>query len=146
MIETDLYAKPTDKHQYVQSKSNHPSTVKKSIPYGLGVRLKRICSNEDDYMKHRAELKKHLQKRGYSGKFIERRLERVDHLNREELLRKKAKPSEPEKRVPLVVTYAKQLPNIHSIVRKHTEKLYRSEKMKQVFQNVPMVAYKRDQI
>ena len=36
---TDMYSKPTDKHIYVDQKSNHPTSVKKAIPYGLGLRL-----------------------------------------------------------------------------------------------------------
>ncbi len=51
-ITTDLYSKPTDKHQYVQYDSDHPTNVKKAIPYGLGIRLKRICSDENKY-RHR---------------------------------------------------------------------------------------------
>ena len=48
-ITTDLYSKPTDKHQYVQYASDHPTNVKKAIPYGLGIRLRRICSDENKY-------------------------------------------------------------------------------------------------
>ena len=33
-ISTDVYCKPTDTHQYLDSKSCHPSHVKKGIPYG----------------------------------------------------------------------------------------------------------------
>ena len=43
-IETDLYCKPTDKHQYLLHSSSHPYHTKKSIPYSLALRLRRICS------------------------------------------------------------------------------------------------------
>ena len=33
VIETDLYTKPTDKHQYLFHTSCHPKGCKKSIPY-----------------------------------------------------------------------------------------------------------------
>ena len=88
-LTTDLYTKPTDKHIYVHSKSCHPKNVKKAIPYGLALRLRRICENEDDYQKHRQELKLQLRKRGYNGKFIENQLKRADNLNRKELLQRK---------------------------------------------------------
>ena len=42
-IETDLYCKPTDKHQYLPHSSSHPYHTKKSIPYSLALRLRRIC-------------------------------------------------------------------------------------------------------
>ena len=64
----------------------HPSHTKKSLAYGLGIRLKRICEKDTDYYKHRADLKKQLRKRGYSGKLIESQLKRVDKMEREKLL------------------------------------------------------------
>ena len=44
VIETDLYTKPTDKHQYLFHTSCHPSGFKRSIPCAQALRLKRICS------------------------------------------------------------------------------------------------------
>ena len=79
-IITDLYTKPTDKHIYVDRKSSHPLSVKKSLPYGLGIRLRRICSRESDYLKRRQELKSYLRKREYSSAFIERQLVKVDQF------------------------------------------------------------------
>lgn len=101
MLETDLYVKPTDKHLYVQSSSNHSSNVKKAIPYGLGVEVKRICIKEKDYRIHRAELKGQLRSRGYSGRFIEGELQKVDKLKWEDLLTYKEKWKDNEERAPL---------------------------------------------
>ena len=44
-IETDLYVKPTDSHQYLHSSLCHPYHCKKSILYSQALRLNRICSN-----------------------------------------------------------------------------------------------------
>ena len=38
-LETDLYIKPTDKHQYLLKSSCHPSHTKHSIPYSMVLRL-----------------------------------------------------------------------------------------------------------
>ena len=46
-IETDLYCKPTDEHQYLLHSSGHPHHTKKSIPYSLALRLRRICSKDE---------------------------------------------------------------------------------------------------
>ena len=45
-VSTDLYVKPTDTHQYLLSSSCHPYHTKRSIPYNLGLRLRRICSGD----------------------------------------------------------------------------------------------------
>ena len=47
IIETDLYVKPTDSHQYLLSSSCHPFYCKKGIPYSQALRLNRICSNNE---------------------------------------------------------------------------------------------------
>ena len=43
-LKTKLYEKPTDKHMYLHKRSDHPKTVKKSIPYGLGVRVNTLAA------------------------------------------------------------------------------------------------------
>lgn len=141
-IKTDLYTKNTDKHQYLQATSSHPNAVKRAIPYGLGVRVKRICSEEDDYMKRREEIKMNLQKRGYKNTSIEEQLQKVDILDRKELLKYKLKTE--NNRVPLVLTFSKALPNIHSILRKHLKTLHQSDRLKKAFPDPPIVAFKRD--
>ena len=52
LIETDLYTKPNDKHQYLLISSCHPTHTKRSIPYSLALRLRRICSDNDTYKQH----------------------------------------------------------------------------------------------
>lgn len=143
-LTTDLYTKPTDKHIYVHSKSCHPKNVKKAIPYGLALRLRRICENEDDYQKHRQELKLQLRKRGYNGKFIENQLKRADNLNRKELLQRKNKIKKTSERIPLVVTFTDLLPDIHDIVKKRINILHNCNLMKEIFPEPPLVAYRRD--
>ena len=46
-LETDLYCKPTDTHQYLHAKSCHRDVYKGSIAYGQVVRFNIICSTEE---------------------------------------------------------------------------------------------------
>ncbi len=118
-IKTDLYVKPSDAHMYVEWKSDHPCSIKNAISYGLAIRLKRICSDEKDYRKHRRELKYQLRGRGYSMRFVESQLRRVDNLKRDDLLEYRHRNNKNgNNRVPLVLTYAKQLPEVREIVQK----------------------------
>jgi len=86
MIKTGLYTKPTDRHLYLHSKSDHPEKMKKAIPYGLGIRLKRICSDTESYVRNRKALKEQLYRRGYKKSEVETQLRKVDRLDREDLL------------------------------------------------------------
>ena len=142
-IYTDLYSKPTDKHLYLRENSCHPPHTKKSLAYGLGIRIRRICEKDEDYNKHRRELKQQLRKRGYSGKLIEQQLKRVDALDRDDLLKRK-KVNEKAKRVPIVLTYSKLLPDIRNILRKHQSTLFRSDRLQKVFPEPPLLAFRRD--
>ena len=67
----------------------------------------------------------------------------MDNLDREYLLQYNTKKQ--NNRVPLVITYSKALPNIHEILKKNMKILYNSEKkMKRIFDEPPIVSYKRD--
>ena len=64
-IQIDLFSKDTDKHLYLHVTSSHPNSVKTAIPYGLRIRAKRICSEDEDYSVRRTEIKTQLRKRIY---------------------------------------------------------------------------------
>ena len=59
-IETDLYIKPTDSHQYLLSSSCYLFYCKKGIPYSQALRLNRICSNNIFFDKSCSDLNKYL--------------------------------------------------------------------------------------
>ena len=46
-LQTDVYSKLTDTNQYLDCNSFHPAYVKKTIPYGQALRLKRIGSSDN---------------------------------------------------------------------------------------------------
>ena len=48
-IATDLHVKSTDTHKYLLSSSCHPNHIKRSIPYCLALKLRRICSTDDSF-------------------------------------------------------------------------------------------------
>ena len=111
-IETDLFCKPTDKHQYLLHSSSHPYHTKKSIPYSLALRLRRICST-DEFFKHRsAELQAYLTKRGYKRRFIQDQISRAKQIPRNEALKEQKQASkDTSDRVPFTITYNPALPN-----------------------------------
>ena len=90
IIETDLFTKPTDKHQHLLSSSCHPHHTKKAIPFSLALRLRRICSTEN--IKHGInELKTYLLARGYNNSFLEKQFLRAASISRTNALQTKPK-------------------------------------------------------
>ena len=111
-ITTDLYTKPTDKHQYLLQSSCHPKHTKRAIPFSLALRLRRICSSDDTFTLRTNELKTYLNKRGYNLSFLNQEIGRVNDITRSDALTNKDTPdTDQPTRVPLVITYNPALPS-----------------------------------
>jgi hypothetical protein len=65
------YTKPTDRKQYIHPSSCHPPHIFKSIPYSQALRLKRICTRNDDLLVELKNLQGYFTNRGYSLESIE---------------------------------------------------------------------------
>ena len=140
---TTIFSKPTDKHMYLHKKSDHPHTTKKAIPIGLGIRAKRICSNANYYEENKQQIITNLHKRGYKKKEVKDSMTRVDQMKRNELLEYRKK-NKKDNRVPLVITYNRGLPNVQKIVHNRLKVLHRSQRMREVFKDSPVTAFRRD--
>ena len=115
-----VFTKPTDSKAYLHFQSDHPQHTKRAIPHGLGVRIKRICSKEGDYERHREDLKFRLVEREYPEHLVEAELNRVDRKNRKNYLRSNREPdkaAKSNKRVPMVITFSSFLPDIRKILK-----------------------------
>ena len=73
-IETDLYCKPTDCHQFLHFNSAHPFHNKKSIVYSQGLHIKRLCSSPVAFEKHLESFRSWFCKRGYPQKVVDEQL------------------------------------------------------------------------
>jgi hypothetical protein len=96
--------------------------MKSSIPYGLGVRIKRIYSEESAYKIQKNEMKKNLCKRGCTKRSIDNELKMVDKLDRNKLLQYRTDKSKTD-RVPLVLTYSKVLPHVREFIKKENDSI-----------------------
>ena len=71
-IETDIYYKETNSHDYLNFNSHHPEHVKNSIPYSLAKRIKVFVSDELKMKKRLEELRSWLLNCNYSENLIEK--------------------------------------------------------------------------
>jgi hypothetical protein len=140
-IHTDLYTKPTDKHQHLLYSSCHPYHTKKAIPFSLALRLRRICSSDETFKNRTNELLTYLIKRGYKRNFVNKQIERAANIPRNIALQTKGKA--PNDRIPFVITYNPVLPNITNILRKHFNTLQSSNRCKTIFSSSPLVSFRR---
>ena len=140
-IETELYTKPTDKHQYLLVSSCHPQHTKRSIPFSLALRLRRICSNPDNYKLRTNELVDYLANRGYDKTYLKTQIQRTSDILRTDALTNK--PKTQTETTPFVITYNPALPNLAHIIHQHSNVLYSSDRCRNAFKNLPLVAYRR---
>ncbi len=68
---TDLYKKPTARNTLLRADSYHLLPLKNSLPYSQMVRLKIICSRQDDFNKNLTDIKKSFYYRGYKANQIQ---------------------------------------------------------------------------
>lgn len=142
-IKSTLYNKPTDAHLYLKYSSSHPSTCKNSIPYSQFLRVRRICSEENDYEKESNQMATYFHKQGYPKQMVERQRLKVKSIKREELLKKKDS-KEASDRLILPICYHPKNVEVVKILKRNFTILQNDDEVSDIFEQLPMVAYRRD--
>ena len=143
-LHTDLYVKPTDKFQYLNFTSSHPFHQKASLPYGLALRIKRICSNQSDFRIHCQKLVGLLRRRGFKLGLIKEGIRKAAAVDRAELLREHTEEEEvKEERMIFATTYNPKIAHLKDKVTNLHHMLHSSEKCKKLYPKPPVMAYRR---
>ena len=140
---TKVYKKPTDWSLYLHSNSYHPNNLKRNIPYGQALRLKKICSENDNYLKSLASLKTSFLERVYTNENLEHQFQKASNKQRADLLSYKKKEKKANA-IPFITTFHKQLPDFRSVIQKHWNLLQINQGLKDVFKNPPVFGYRRN--
>ena len=143
VIETDLYVKPTDSHQYLQSSSHHPFHCKKGIPYSQALRLSRIYSETNSFDKCCNDLERFLLERGYSSKLVWKEILRARKIPRNELLDKEESQGNDSK-LTFNVTYYSVFRHLKNQLKELHVILACNEAHKNVFPEVPIIGFKNN--
>ena len=107
------------------------------------MRIKRICSETSEVIKHLKDLKEAFIKRGYQSKFLDHHFERVMSVDWKIMLENKEKPSA-QWNLPLVLTFNKTLPNIKNVIDQHWHILSINENLRKVFDKRTFIAYRKN--
>ena len=128
-------------HQYLHYESSYPAHVKRSIVYSQGLRIKRICSREEDFEKHLQELSSWLKNRAYPTWLIEREFKRVKEYNIEaesNILREESCKTG----VPLTIAFHPLLKHFGLVIKKNLHILYLDTEARKVFTPEPFTAFR----
>ena len=141
-IRTDVYSKPTDSHLYLPPSSSHPKHIFKAIPYGVALRLKRNCSENEFFTKRCEEYSGYLVNQGYPMNLVNDQFSKASLIPRKDLLKQKVKASKGI--FPFVTTFNPNLPNLNHIIKKHLHLLESNPKLKEFFpKNSIIPSYRR---
>ena len=88
-LQTTLSKNNTDRQSYLHAKSDHPVSLRKSIPYSQILRVKRISSTNSEFERNCKVLQEQFVKSGYDSSSIENEIKKMKLLDRNDLLRPK---------------------------------------------------------
>ena len=136
-LHTDLYTKSTDAHAYLHYSSCHPIHCKNNIPYSQMLRLRRICSRDEDFRLRCEELSKYFLNRGYKKSVITKAVERVSLIPRAASLVYSKKNN--NDRVPFIITHNPRNPPLRKILSEQHGVLLGDKRMNAAVPNIPLV-------
>ena len=122
--------------------SSHPRHEFKSIPFGVALRLRRNCS-EDDFLSNRCkEYKGYLVNQGYPVNLVDNQFLKALTIPRKDLLKQKFRAS--KKIFPFVTTFNPMLPDLNYIIKKHLHFLASNPRLRELFpKNSIISSYRR---
>ena len=143
-IQTSVFYKETDTHNYLHFSSFHPDHCKRAIPYSQFLRLRRLCSDDDDFQNKSREMMTFFTQRGYPLTSLEQDLRRVTSIGRPDALTGSERGDTTVDRVPLVMTYHPFNTHIKRYLLQNFRILSTDQQTRDIFPQPPIVAYKRD--
>ena len=69
-LQTTLFQKSSDRQNFLNAKSKHPYSLKKSIPYSQALQIRQICSTFQEYHSHSRKLAEEFVKKGYKKNVV----------------------------------------------------------------------------
>ena len=142
-LETSVYSKPTDAHLYLNADSCHPKSQIRGIAKGVALRLRRICSKDEDFKTKSDEYTSYLINCGHDKEHVLEKFNEVSNLRRDEAHTRRIN-SVGNHCVPSV-KYNPRGPNIRQIIKKHRSIIENDERAKEILPtNFIRVSYKRN--
>ena len=141
-LQTTLYTKPTDTHNYLHSKSSHHSHLKYSLPYSQALRIRRISSQNNELNTNNEKLRKQFITRGFKPEVIEDQINKAVALKREDTL-KFTSNKHRTNRIPFITTFNMTLPPIANIIQKRWNILKLNPNLTNTFADTAMLTFCR---
>jgi len=143
-ISTSVHYKPTDSHSYLDYKSSHPPSTKDSIPYSQFLRLKRLCTNTEDFQCKALEMCDFFRNRQYPEHVIQDALHKATQVSREQALQPTTHQQNLQDRPVVSLLYHPTIHKVRKILLSNWSILHSRPEVADIFSKPPLIAYKRD--
>ena len=138
---TTLFEKPTGTHLYLHHTSAHHRPCHTKGPFGQFLRIRRICTKNEDFISHGLEMIQHYVKRGYPLKSLKKHMLRPARHSQKDLLTVKQKE---EIKTPVMVTkFNPTNPDIRGFIHNNWNIIEHSNDCVHTFSDKPIVGFRR---
>ena len=121
-----------------------PATANRVSHTASFLRLRRICSDQADFLNKAQEVASFFERRGYSAQTLKYDLEKMKQLSQSDALTKSNSTKEKMNRIPLILTYHPLNSRVQQILLDNFKVIADDPATSFIFPQPPMVAFRRD--
>ena len=137
---TSVFYKPTDSHSYLLYSSSHLNHTKRSIPFSQFLRLRRLCSEDEDFHTKSLEMRDFFVQRGYPTSLLDTAFSKASQIPRSETLTNPVTNVTENNQIPLVLTFHPFNFKVRDMIRKNFHFLKNDPETS--FSNNPLVTFR----
>ena len=141
ILTTSVFYKPTDSHSYLLY-SSHPNHTKQSIPFSQFLRLRRLCSEDEDFQSKSLEMREYLVQRGSPTSLLDTAFSKACQIPRSETLSNSVTNVTDHNRTPLVLTFHSFNFKVRDVIRKNFDILRNDPEISSIFSYNPLVSFR----
>ena len=138
---TTLFNKPTDTHLYLHYTSAHQTSILTKGPFSQYLRLRRICTLDEDFKHNARNLTGYYIKRGYPLKSLKNHFQRAHSFSQDQLLEVKTKTD--SIRPVMVTNFSPKNPNVTALIRDNWNIIQNTEELHTIFPELPIMGFRR---
>ena len=132
-IESKVYSRPTDGHMYLLPQSSHYRSMHLYIPFGIALRIRRICSREDWFEEQLLEYEQYFKCRNYKNCVIHKGFDKARNIPRSQKLKPKTASDRTVRNFALILDYHPNFNGLPLLIRDYLKILFESSRMRNVF-------------
>ncbi|XP_075208170.1 uncharacterized protein LOC142313072 [Anomaloglossus baeobatrachus] len=142
LIQTKVHRKPTASNNLLHWSSHHPTPLKRGIPRGQYLRLRRNCSSSVAFHNQAKDLRTRFSERGYPSDVLTKAYKGVIEKDREDLLVPKSKETS-EQIVRLIGTFDNCSEEVMTVLRRHWGILRADPSLQDYIPPRPLVTFRK---